>query len=107
MEEVVLGKAEETADVSALMGPQEGLNALLAPVRSAKGPLSEPLPSPFMLVNDRIGQLVAASSIGVCGEDALQIDHHKMLLGLDVGEVGEGLGEVAILAVAVRTRVGG
>ena len=104
MKEVVLGKAEKSADVGTLVGPQEGLDALLAPVRSAEGPVAKPLAAPM---DDRIGQLVAASSIGVCGEDALQIDHHEMLLGLDVGEVGEGLGEVAILAVAVGTRVRG
>ena len=104
MKEVVLGKAEKSADVGTLVGPQEGLDALLAPVRSAEGPVAKPLAAPM---DDRIGQLVAASSIGVGGEDALQIDHHEMLLGLDVGEVGEGLGEVAVLAVAVGTRVRG
>ena len=70
MEEVVVGKAEEAADVGALVSLEEGFNALLAPIRPAEGPVAEPLPAP---VDDRIGQLVATSSIGAVREDALQI----------------------------------
>ena len=50
MEKVVLGKAQEPADVSALVGPQEGLDALPAPVRSAEGPVPK---SPATPMDDR------------------------------------------------------
>ena len=77
MEEVVLRKAQEAADVGALVSPQEGLDALPAPVRSAKVPVLKALAT---AMDDRIGQLVAARPIAVLSEE----DHHKMLLGLDV-----------------------